>query len=135
MDEPATAEQMEREPGSAAREAAARARAAQASLAAGAVEAERGALARPLPPAVPDPIRFCVWTTVALLAWLLSPPVAAALFAAAGIVAYARAYRRGLRQSDCILRDVRLVMLYLALVAALGLAAAAWRAWALWHPR
>ncbi|HEY8022556.1 MAG TPA: hypothetical protein VIH93_15730 [Thermoanaerobaculia bacterium] len=123
MDEPPAAD--------AAVEAARRARAEQEARVAQAARSEP----RPIPPAVPDPIRFCVWTTVALLAWAFSPPLVAAVFAAAGLAAYVRAYRRGLRQSDCILRDVRLVMLYLGLVAAIGLAAAGWRLWAIWHPR
>ena len=114
-----------------ARAAAREARAAQAARVA---EAERTPQP-PRPPSIADPIRFCVWTTVALLAWVFSPPLVAAAFAAAGLWAYGRAYRSGLRQSDCILRDVRLVMLYLALVAACGVAATAWRVWTFWHAR
>ncbi|HZF11931.1 MAG TPA: hypothetical protein VFE33_24360 [Thermoanaerobaculia bacterium] len=99
------------------------ARAAQAArLAAG-----ETALLPPLPPAIPDPLRFCVWTTVALLAWLLSPALVAAAFGFAGLVAYARAWRAGLRRSDCILGDPRLVMLYLAMVGVSGVGWTAWR--------
>jgi hypothetical protein len=67
------------------------------------------------PPAVRDPLAYCVWATVALLAWLLSPPLIVAVFGGVGLWAYARAWRAGLRRSDCILRDPRLVMLYLGL--------------------
>jgi hypothetical protein len=102
--------------------AAREARAAQAALAA---EGER---VRPLlPPPVADPLRFCVWTTVALLAWFLSPALVAALFGFAGLFAYTKAWRAGLRKSDCILRDPRLVMLYLGLVGVAGLGWTVWR--------
>jgi hypothetical protein len=46
----------------------------------------------------------------------------AALFGAAGFRAYWRSWRAGLRRSDCLLRDPRLVMLYLGLVALAGVA-------------
>ncbi|MDP9122354.1 MAG: hypothetical protein M3O15_13470 [Acidobacteriota bacterium] len=74
-----------------------------------------------------DPLRFCVWTTVALLAWVLSPGLVAAVFGFAGLAAYARAWRAGLRRSDCILGDPRLVMLYLGLVGVSGFGWTAWR--------
>jgi hypothetical protein len=106
--------------------AAREARAAQAALAA---ESER---VQPiLPPPIPDPLRFCVWTTIALLAWLVSPALLAAVFGFAGLFAYTRAWRAGLRKSDCILRDPRLVMLYLGLVGGAGLGWTIWRL-ALW---
>jgi len=113
--------------------AAREARAAQAArLAAG-----ETAPLLPAPPEITDPLRFCVWTTVALLAWLLSPGLVAAVFGFAGLIAYARAWRAGLRRSDCILRDPRLVMLYLAMVGVSGLGWTAWRAWQLfgWFTR
>ena len=62
-----------------------------------------------------------MFTTVALLAWLIGPLVVAA-FAGLGFAGYLRARRRGLRSSQCILRDTRLVLAYLGLV---GLVAAA----------
>ena len=31
------------------------------------------------PPAIRDPVAYCVWATVALLAWLLSPPLIVAV--------------------------------------------------------
>ena len=97
--------------------AARRAREAQGALAAG------GALPRPVPaPAIPDPLRLCVYTTVALLAWIFTPALTAAIFGAAGFHAYWRSWRAGLRRSDCVLRDPRLVMLYLGLVSAAGVA-------------
>ena len=97
--------------------AARRAREAQGALAA------EGALPRPVPaPAIPDPLRLCVYTTVALLAWIFTPALTAAIFGAAGFHAYWRSWRAGLRRSDCVLRDPRLVMLYLGLVSAAGVA-------------
>jgi hypothetical protein len=97
--------------------AARRAREAQAALAA------EGALPRPVPaPAIPDPLPLCVYTTVALLAWIFTPALTAAVFGAAGFHAYWRSWRAGLRRSDCVLRDPRLVMLYLGLVSAAGVA-------------
>jgi len=88
--------------------AARRARAAQEALVATA-DAERP---RPIPPPpIRDPLPLCVYTTVALLAWFFSPALVAALFALAGLGAYARAWRAGLRRSDCVLGDPRVVML------------------------
>lgn len=45
-----------------------------------------------------DPLRLCVYATVALLAWLLGP-WAVAGFAALGLVGYVRARRAGLMHS------------------------------------
>lgn len=107
---------------SAALAAARRARAAQEALAAA------GERQRPIPPPpIRDPLPLCVYTTVALLAWIVSPGLVAALFALAGFRAYAQAWRAGLRRSDCVLVDPRLVMLYLAGVALAGFAWTAWR--------
>lgn len=103
--------------------AAREARAAQEALAA---EGERP---QPIPPPpVRDPLPLCVYTTVALLAWIFSPGLAVAVFGFAGLHAYARAWRAGLRRSDCILGDPRLVMLYLGLAGAAGLGWTLWRA-------
>jgi hypothetical protein len=68
-----------------------------------------------------DPLRLCIFATVALLGWLLGP-VALLGFAVLGLVGYGRAYRAGLTRSKCFLRDVRLVLGYLALLAVAGLA-------------
>ncbi len=79
------------------------------------------------PPPIADPLRFCVWTTVALLAWIVSPALVAAIFGFAGFYAYGKAWRAGLRKSDCILGDPRLVMLYLGLVGVAGVGWTVWR--------
>lgn len=66
-----------------------------------------------------DPLRLCVYTTIALLAWLLGPVVVVA-FAVGGVAAYLGARRAGLLRSKCVLRDTRLVLAYLALAAVAG---------------
>ena len=73
-----------------------------------------------------DPLRLCVFTTVALLTWLLGPAVVVA-FAALGFTGYVRARRAGLTRSKCLLRDTRLVLGYLALVGLSALAGVAWQ--------
>ena len=64
-----------------------------------------------------DPLKLCVFATVALLGWLLGPwaLLGFALLAAAG---YAKARRAGLLRSRCKLGDTRLVLLYLVVLAA-----------------
>ena len=63
-----------------------------------------------------DPLRLCVFATVALLGWLLGP-WALLGFAVLAIAGYARARRQGLLRSKCKLGDTRLVLLYLAVLA------------------
>lgn len=108
------------------RAAAAKAREAQAALAA------EGEKPRPIPPPpIRDPLPFCVWTTVAVLAWIVTPAVAAAAFGLVGLRAYARAWKAGLRRSNCVLGDPRWVMLYLGIVTAAGLLWTAVKVWRL----
>ena len=71
-----------------------------------------------------DPLRLCVFTTIALLAWLLGP-VVVVVFAVAGFAAYYSARRGGLTRSRCALHDTRLVLGYLAVAALAGLAGVA----------
>ena len=73
-----------------------------------------------------DPLRLCIFATLALLGWL-SGPVAVLGFAALGLAGYVRAYRAGLTRSRCLLRDTRLVIGYLAVLAALAVAGIALR--------
>jgi hypothetical protein len=74
---------------------------------------------------VADPLKLCVYATIALLAWVFGP-LALLVFAVVGIVGYRRAWRAGLRRSKCVLRDTRLVLAYLGLLAAAALAGLAW---------
>lgn len=85
-------------------------------------------VAAPVVAAVKDPLPFCIWTTVALLAWLFTPALTVALFGALGLRAYWRAWHAGLDYSKCMLRDVRLVMLYLAVLTVAG---TGWTVWTL----
>lgn len=68
-----------------------------------------------------DPLRLCVFATVALVAWLAGP-VAVLFFAGLGFAGYARARRAGLLRSRCKLGDTRLVLVYLALLVLAGVA-------------
>lgn len=68
------------------------------------------------PPAGVDPLRLCIFATVALLGWALGP-FALLWFAGAGFWGYWQARRTGLTRSRCLLRDTRLVLLYLGLLA------------------
>ena len=67
-----------------------------------------------------DPLKLCVFATVALLGWLLGPWALLVFSVVAGL-GYARARRDGLLRSRCKLGDTRLVLLYLVV---LGVAAA-----------
>lgn len=62
-----------------------------------------------------DPLRLCIFATVALLGWALGP-FALLWFAGVGFVGYWRARQNGLTRSKCLLRDTRLVLLYLGLL-------------------
>ena len=70
-----------------------------------------------------DPLQLCIYTTIGLLAWLVTPALVVAAFGAIGVVAYARARRRGLAKSRCKLGDTRVVIAYLAIAASIGVAA------------
>jgi hypothetical protein len=68
-----------------------------------------------------EPLRLCIYTTIALLAFVLSPPVVLVWMAGLGVWGYVAVWRSGVRSSRCWLRDVRLVLVYLGLSLALGL--------------
>ena len=77
---------------------------------------------QPLPAESPfDPLRLCIFTTIALLAWLLTPPLVVVWMSTLALVAYWKAHRAGLTSSRCYLRDVRLVLLYLSLAWVAGI--------------
>ena len=63
-----------------------------------------------------DPLRLCVFATVALLGWVLGP-WALLGFALLAVAGYAKARRAGLLRSRCKLGDTRLVLLYLVVLA------------------
>jgi hypothetical protein len=73
-----------------------------------------------------DPLRYCIFTTIALMAWLVPAPFVVVAMAGLGVVAYTRAWRRGLRRSRCVLGDVRIVVAYLALALLTGLVGIGW---------
>ena len=80
-----------------------------------------------------DPLRLCVFATVALLGWLLGP-VALVFFAGLGFVGYVKARRAGLLRSRCKLGDTRLVLVWLGALVVAGLVALVldlgpWRWW------
>ena len=66
-----------------------------------------------------DPLQLYVFATIALLGWVLGP-VALVVFAVLGFVGYWKARRAGLLTSKCFLRDTRLVLGYLAVLAVAG---------------
>lgn len=66
-----------------------------------------------------DPLRLCVFATVALLGWLLGP-IALMFFAGLGFWGYLKARRAGLTRSRCLLRDTRLVLAYLGVLVCAG---------------
>jgi len=72
-----------------------------------------------------DPVRLCVFATIALLGWVLGP-VAVLAFAGVGFAGYVSARRAGLTRSRCFLRDTRLVLAYLAVLALAGAAGIVW---------
>lgn len=71
-----------------------------------------------------DPLKLCIFATVALLTWIFGP-LAVLVFAGMGLSGYWRARRAGLTRSKCYLRDTRLVLAYLGLLvvaASVGIA-------------
>lgn len=62
-----------------------------------------------------DPLRLCIFATIALLGWLAGP-FALLVFALLGFAGYWKARRAGLTRSACLLRDTRLVLAYLGLL-------------------
>ena len=71
----------------------------------------------PAPPF--DPLRLCVYTTVAVIACVLGP-IAVLAFAVIAISGYASARRAGLLRSRCKLGDTRLVLVYLSAISVLA---------------
>ncbi|MFC5432889.1 hypothetical protein ACFPJ2_04280 [Microbacterium suwonense] len=74
----------------------------------------------PAPPF--DPLRLCVFTTIALISAVLGP-IAVLAFALIAIAGYAKARRGGLLRSRCKLGDTRLVLAYLSVIAVASIVA------------
>ncbi len=66
-----------------------------------------------------DPLRLCIFATISLLGWVFGP-LAVVVFAGVGFTGYWKARQAGLTRSRCYLRDTRLVLAYLAALAAAG---------------
>lgn len=75
-------------------------------------DAERSSTTQP----IHDPLRLCIYATIALIGWLAGP-FGALAFAALALAGYVKALRAGLTRSKCALRDTRLVLTFLALIA------------------
>ena len=91
-------------------------------------EAARAAQGAPAGRAtVKDPLPYCIYTTVCLIAWVVSPPLALAFFAGLALRKYWRAWQAGLSKSDCLLGDPRRVMVYLGVLMVAGAGATLWQ--------
>jgi hypothetical protein len=73
--------------------------------------------------------RACTLTAVALLAWLVTPPVAVTLISGAGLISYAARARQAHVEGACILRDTRLRLGYLSAAFLTGAVVTAVRWW------
>lgn len=80
----------------------------------------------PPEPAPFDPLRLCIFATVALLGWLAGP-FALLFFAGLGFAGYWKARRAGLTQSRCLLQDTRVVLAYLGLLVVAAGAGIWWK--------
>jgi hypothetical protein len=68
----------------------------------------------------------CTLTAGALLAWLLTPPLAVVLVSGAGIATHLVRAQQAHRAGTCILRDTRLVLAYLVVAFVAGLVGVVW---------
>lgn len=66
-----------------------------------------------------DPMRLCVFTTIALIS-CIAGPFAVLGFAVFAVRGYTRARRGGLLRSRCILGDTRVVLAYLLAIVLLA---------------
>ncbi|GAA1981587.1 hypothetical protein [Microbacterium pumilum] len=66
-----------------------------------------------------DPLRLCVFATIAAITCVLGP-IALLAFASIAIAGYAKARRAGLLRSRCKIGDTRLVLVYLSVLAVLA---------------
>jgi len=70
----------------------------------------------PDPPAQFDPLRLCVFTTIAAIS-AITGPLAVLCFALIAIIGYTKARRGGLLRSRWKLGDTRVVLAYLTVIA------------------
>lgn len=82
-----------------------------------------GTVGLPAAAAPYDPLRLCVFTTIALITCVFGP-IALAVFAGIAIAGYAKARRNGLLRSKCKLGDTRNVLAYLIVLEVLAIVAA-----------
>jgi hypothetical protein len=75
---------------------------------------------------VKDPLPYCIYTTVCLIAWVVSPPLAITFFAGLGLRKYWRAWRAGLRDTNCLLGNPQRAMAYLGVLMVAGAGATVW---------
>ena len=80
---------------------------------------------------VHDPLRLCIFATVAAIAWLAGP-LAVVFFAVLGIRGYVVAIRGGLTRTRCLWHDPRMSVAYLGALAVMGVGALA-LGWGPWH--
>ncbi len=74
-----------------------------------------------------DPLQLCIYTTIGIISWLITPALTVAIFGGLGVFGYVRARRRGLAKSRCKLGDTRLVIAYLGVTATIGAAVTLYR--------
>ena len=75
-----------------------------------------------------DPLKLCVFATIAAIA-ALTGPIAVLVFALVAIGGYRRARGAGLLRSRCKLGDTRLVLTYLVVLAVVAAAAIPFWVW------
>lgn len=75
-----------------------------------------------------DPLKLCVFATIAAIA-ALTGPIAVLVFALVAIGGYRRARAAGLLRSRCKLGDTRLVLTYLVALAVVAAAAIPFWVW------
>lgn len=75
-----------------------------------------------------DPLRLCVFTTIALLTCVFGP-ISLLVFSIIAIRGYDKARRAGLTRSRCKLGDTRIVLAYLVATAVLAAVATPFWVW------
>jgi hypothetical protein len=63
-----------------------------------------------------DPLKYCIWATISLLSLLLTPIIPMLYFGTLGFLKYNEARKSGIKESNCIIKHVVLVQIYLAAI-------------------